>query len=94
MSQQQLQVLFSNNDALYDLVGRKVRYLGEDYFISDLLPKEDMLILASREDESVQDDSFGRATRMVPKNQRLRFRDAKGNPTAIWDEFIFLDGAL
>ena len=37
MSHQQLQELFSNLDDLRALVGRKVRYLGEDYCISDLL---------------------------------------------------------
>ena len=94
MSHPQLQALFSNPDDLYALVGRRVRYLGDDYFICDILKDEDILILSSRCDESVQDDSFGRATRMVPKQQRLRFRDADGLPTAIWDEIIFLDGAI
>ncbi len=94
MSQAQLQALFSTPEALYALVGRKVRYLGDDYFICDLLPEEDMMILASHYDKAVQDDSFGRATRMVPKQHNLRFRDAEGKPTAIWDEIIFLDGAL
>jgi len=94
MSQAQFQALFSTPDALHALVGRHVRYLGEDYVICDLLVDEDMLILASHCDKSVQDDSFGRATRMVPKQHRLQFRDTDGNPTSIWDEFIFLDGAL
>ena len=94
MSQAQLQTLFSNPDALHALVGRHVRYLGEEYVICDLLLDQDMLVLASDCDKAVQDDSFGRATRMVPKQHRLKFRDADGNPTAIWDEFASLDGAL
>ena len=94
MGHQHLQELFSNLDALRGLVGRKVRYLNEPYEITDLLADEDMLILSSKEDEDVQEDCFGRATRMVPKQQRLRFRDVEGNPTAIWQDFNFLDGAL
>ncbi len=94
MSHQQLQALFSDLDALRALVGRKIRYLGEDYEITDLLADEDMLILSSSSSESVQDDCFGRATRMVPKQQKLRFRDIEGKPTVIWEEFTFLDGAF
>ncbi|WP_051938070.1 hypothetical protein [Ghiorsea bivora] len=94
MGHQQLQALFSNLDDLRALVGRKVRYLNDDYEITDLLADEDMLVLSSRSDDVVQDDCYGRAHRMVPKQQRLRFRDPDGKPTAIWDEIIFLDGAL
>ncbi len=94
MSDQRLQALFSNVDALRALVGREVRYLGEIYEITDLLADEDMLILSSRQAEDVQDDCFGRAHRMVPKQQRLRFRDNEGEPTAVWEEFAFLDGVL
>ncbi len=94
MSHQQLQALFSSPDGLRKLVGRKVRYLGEEYSICDLLMDEDMMILASHCDKAVQDDVFGRATRMVPKQQRLRFKDKDGQPTAIWEDIIFLDGPL
>ncbi|HIP06364.1 MAG TPA: hypothetical protein EYG66_00635 [Mariprofundaceae bacterium] len=94
MRHQQLQALFSSLDELRNLVGRKVRYLNEDYEITDLLADEGILILSSRSDDVVQDDCYGRAHRMVPKQQRLRFRDNEGKPTAIWEEIIFLDGAL
>ncbi|MDX8381798.1 MAG: hypothetical protein R8M14_06775 [Ghiorsea sp.] len=94
MSQTQLQTLLADSEALQALVGRTVRYLDEDYDICDILVDEKMLILASHCDKSVQDDSFGRATRMVPKQHRLRFCDDDGNATVIWDELIFLDGAM
>lgn len=94
MDQQQLQSLFSNIDQLRSLIGREVTYLDQDYEITDILAEEDMLILSSHEQESVQEDSYGRATRMVPMQQRLRFRDAKGNPTTIWEDFVFLDGGV
>ncbi|MDQ6989890.1 MAG: hypothetical protein Q9M19_08400 [Mariprofundaceae bacterium] len=94
MSDQRLQALFSNVDELRALVGREVRYLGENYEITDLLADEDMLILSSRQHDDVQEDCFGRAHRIVPKQQHLRFRDNTGQPTAVWEEFAFLDGAL
>ena len=94
MNQQQLAALFSNIDDLRGLVGRQVRYLDQPYEITDILPAEDMLILSSHEHDDVQEDLYGRATRMVPQQQRLRFRDAKGAATAVWDDFIFIDGAL
>ncbi|MDX8388043.1 MAG: hypothetical protein R8M46_05865 [Ghiorsea sp.] len=94
MSHQQLQALFSNIDDLRALVGRKVRYLSEDYVITDILADEDILILSSRSVDDVQEDCYGRATRMVPKQQTLKFRDTEGKPTAIWEDFAFLDGAL
>jgi len=92
MRHQQLQALFSQPDDLYALVGRKVRYLDALYYICDLLPDEDMLVLSSRCEDTVQEDSYGRATRMVPRQHRLRFRDAEGKPTAVWDDIVFLDG--
>jgi len=94
MSDQRLQALFADIHALRKLVGREVRYLNEDYEITDVLADEDLLILSSRSAQDVQDDCFGRAHRMVPKQQRLRFRDTSGSPTSIWQEFTFLDGAL
>jgi len=94
MSQQHLQILFSDIEKLRALVGRKVRYLDSSYVIADILADEDMLILSSRHEDDVQEDCYGRATRMVPKQQRLRFRDNDGKPTAIWEDFSFLDGAL
>ncbi|MDQ7004149.1 MAG: hypothetical protein Q9N67_04200 [Ghiorsea sp.] len=94
MSHQQLQALFSNPDKLRNLLSRKVRYLGEEYCISDILIEDNMLILSSHSNDAVQDDCYGRAHRMVPKQQRLRFRNNDGKPTAIWEEIIFLDGAL
>ncbi|MDX8384880.1 MAG: hypothetical protein R8M45_12420 [Ghiorsea sp.] len=94
MSDQRLQALFADINALRSLIGQEVRYLGEDYEITDLLADEDMLILSSHHAKDVQEDCFGRPHRLVPKQQRLRFRDSEGNPTSIWEEFAFLDGAL
>jgi len=89
-----LQNLIEDQDALARLIGQRVRYLNEEYEITDLLPEEGLLILSADEGSDVQEDSYGRPNRLVPKRQNLRFRDAEGCPSSIWDELAFLDGPL
>jgi len=95
MSDPELQKLIEDVEALSRLIGRRVRYLGEEYEVCDLLPEEGLLILASDCGCSdVQEDSYGRPNRLVPKSHSLKFRDVEGHPTAIWDDIAFLDGPL
>jgi hypothetical protein len=94
MSDSALQGLIEDECAMRGLIGRRVNYLHEPYEITDFVPDEDLIILSADQEESVQEDSYGRASRMVPKQQSLRFRDAEGNPTHIWEELAFLDGPL
>jgi hypothetical protein len=89
-----LQALIEDDTALRQLIGRRVRYLGQAYEIADLLPDDDLMVLASDEDTDVQEDSYGRAHRLVPKRQNLRFRDAEGKPSHIWEAMTFLDGPV
>lgn len=89
-----LQVLIEDREALQRLIGRKVQYLDICYEITDLLIDEDLLVLSADEAADVQEDCFGRAHRMVPKQQNLKFRDSEGRPTHIWEEIAFLDGPL
>lgn len=89
-----LQGLIDDDASLRRLIGRRVSYLGKSYEITDLMPEEDLLILSADEGADVQEDSYGRAHRLVPHQQNLRFRDAEGHPTHIWDEMAFLDGPL
>jgi len=90
----ELQNLIQNHDALARLIGQRVRYLNEEYEVTDLLPEEGLLILSADEGTDVQEDSYGRPNRLVPKRQNLKFRDAEGCPSSIWDELAFLDGPL
>jgi len=90
----ELQNLIQNHDALARLIGQRVRYLNEEYEVTDLLPEEGLLILSADEGTDVQEDSYGRPNRLVPKRQNLKFRDAEGYPSSIWDELAFLDGPL
>jgi len=94
MSESGLQALVEDMDALRKLIGRKVRYVGKVYEIIDLLSEDDLLILSADEGADVQDDSYGRAHRLVPHQHNLRFRDVDGKATHVWEEMAFLDGPL
>jgi len=94
MSNPALQALIDDASAMCALIGRKVRYLGETYEITDVLFDEDMIILSADTGMEMQEDSYGRAHRRVPKIQNLRFRDAGGRPTNIWEDVTFLDGPM
>jgi len=94
MSNPALQALIDDTNAMRALIGRKVRYLGETYEITDVLSDEDMIILSADTGMEMQEDSYGRAHRHVPKIQNLRFRDAGGQPTNIWEDVSFLDGPV
>lgn len=94
MSDSPLQGLIEDESAMRLLIGRRVNYLEQTYEITDYVPDEDLIVLSADGEEDLQEDSYGRATRLVPKQQALRFRDAEGHPTNIWEELSFLDGPL
>jgi len=74
------------------LIGRQVRYLDETYEIADLLPEEGVLVLIAETVDALQEDSYGRPHRLVPRQLSLRYRDATGVPTGIHLELHLLDG--
>jgi hypothetical protein len=94
MSDPALQALIEDMGAMRKLIGRKVRYLGEAYEITDILFDEDMMILSADTGTEMQEDSYGRAHRRVPKIQNLRFRDSNRQTTNIWEDVSFLDGPI
>ena len=94
MSDSPLQGLIEDERAMRLLIGRRVNYLEHAYEITDYVPDEDLIVLSADGEEDLQEDSYGRAHRMVPKQQALRFRDAEGHPTNVWEELSFLDGPL
>ena len=94
MSELGLQALVEDATALRKLIGRRVSYMGKSYEIIDLLIEDDLLILSGDEGEDVQEDSYGRAYCLVPHRHHLRFRDADGHATHVWEELAFLDGPL
>jgi len=94
MSESGLQALVEDAAALRKLIGRRVNYMGKSYEIVDLLMDDDLLILSGDVGADVQEDSYGRAHRLVPHQHNLRFRDGDGQATHIWKELAFLDGPL
>ncbi|MFQ5582543.1 MAG: hypothetical protein ACE5F3_07975 [Mariprofundaceae bacterium] len=94
MSDASLQALIDDEQAMRKLIGRRVRYLGQDCEVTDLVLEEGLIILSADEGTDMQEDSYGRAHRLVPRQQSLRFRDAEGHPTNIWEDVSFLDGPL
>ncbi len=87
-------IQLKDEQSLRQMIGRRVRYMGKSYEITDLLFEDDLLILSSNDGMDVQEDSYGRPSRMVPQQQSLRFRDADKQATHIWDDLIFLDGPM
>jgi len=87
-------IQLGDEQSLRQLIGRRVRYMGKAYEVIDLLLEDDLLILSADEGMEVQEDSYGRAHRMVPQQQNLRFRDADKQASHIWDDLIFLDGPM
>lgn len=94
MSESRLQELVEDATALRKLIGRRVNYMGQGYEIIDFLIEDDLLILSGDEGADVQEDSYGRAHRLVPHQHNLRFRDADGHATHVWEELSFLDGPI
>jgi len=94
MNAQAMKAMVNDARAMRGLIGRRVRYLGEAWEISDLLIEEGLMILCAEDGAEVQDDSYGRPHRLVPRRETVAFRDADGCPTGIWDDLAFLDGPL
>ncbi len=94
MEQAMLAEIVNDAEALRALIGRRVEYLGQECEISDLLVDEGIMILSSRDRDDMQEDVYGRAHRLVPRQHNLRFRDADGHPTHVWEDLTFLDGPL
>ena len=84
--------MLDDAESLRALIGRRVQYLGEEYEISDVLVEDGLLILSSSSRSEMQDDVYGRAHRLVPGHQLLRFRDPDGQPSHVWADLVFLDG--
>lgn len=68
------------------LIGQHVRYAGSAYEVVDFLSEEEILVLASRQQECVQEDRYGRAHRLVPRTDMIHLRDEHGQRTHICNE--------
>ncbi|MDQ6975277.1 MAG: hypothetical protein Q9M22_01795 [Mariprofundaceae bacterium] len=61
-----------------ELIGKQVLYTRKYYEIIDVLQDDHALVLSSEDHEQVQDDSYGRAHRLVPETALIHFCDEHG----------------
>ncbi len=85
-----LYAAFHDANAARRMCGRHVRYQGQRYLIADLLWEEGWMILHATDREEVQNDSFGRPSRVVPGELRIPLRNSDGTPTTTWQEMELL----
>lgn len=72
------------------LIGTKVVYAKRHYEIIDVLHEDHALVLSSQDHVQVQDDSYGRAHRLVPETELLHFCDEDGQPIHVCDDIILI----
>jgi len=82
---------FANPSLLRKLCGRQVRYHGECYQIADVLWEDGLLILHASDRDQVQEDSFGRPSRVVPAERRLAIHNEDGSASSSWHELELID---
>jgi trehalose utilization protein len=70
---------YTDLEQLRSLIGQRVRYAGEPYRITDVLPEGPSLVLEHRSHDRIQDDLQGRAYRRVPETFDLRLLDDAGH---------------
>ncbi len=78
----------ASHDSIDALIGKRAVYAGADYEVVDMLQEEGTLVLGSRQQESVQEDRYGRAHRLVPRTEMIRLRDEHGQPSHICEEIM------
>ena len=85
-----LHAAFHHADAARAVCGRYVHYQRQRYLIADVLWEEGWMILHATGRDEVQNDSFGRPSRVVPGELRIRLRNSDGTPTTIWQDMELL----
>ncbi len=82
---------FSDPTALRALCGRQIRYRGECYQVTDVLWEDGLLILHANDRHEVQEDSFGRPSRVVPAERRIAIHNEDGSVSSIWQELELIE---
>jgi len=73
-----------------ELIGTTITYARKVYEIIDVLHEDQALVLSSQDHEQVQDDSYGRAHRLVPQTELLHFCDEHGQPAHVCDDILLM----
>jgi len=82
----QLHNAFHHADAARQLCGQRVCYQHLHYIIADVLWEEGLMILHATDHNEVQNDSFGRPSRVVASEIRIHLRNSDGTPATTWQE--------
>jgi len=82
--------MVNNAEHMYQLIGQQISYLGKAYKIIDIMMDDGVMVAVGLHETSVQNDVYGRATRVVPEERTFLFRDHRGTPSHIWDDIYFL----
>jgi len=77
---------FHHADAARQLCGQRVRYHQLHYIITDILWEDGLMILHATDHNEVQNDSFGRPSRVVASELRIQLRNSDGDPSTTWQE--------
>jgi len=72
------------------LIGQHILYLGKPYKIIDVIMSDGVMVATDALETSMQDDVYGRATRVVPEERTFLFRHRSGTPSQVWDDITFL----
>ncbi len=75
------------------LVGRRVQYEGRWYRVRDVLADEGVLLLEAEDADAVQEDSYGRAHRLIARTLEVRVRTPEGGPSEAWRRLAFDENA-
>jgi len=86
-----LEKAFHHADAARQLCGRCVRYQHLHYEIADVLWEEGLMILHATDHKEVQNDSFGRPSRVVASEIRIHLRNSDGTPATTWQEMALIE---
>ncbi|MDX8412857.1 MAG: hypothetical protein R8J85_02110 [Mariprofundales bacterium] len=81
-----LQQAFHDADAARQLCGQQICYHHLHYEIADVLWEEGLMILHATDHNEVQNDSFGRPSRVVASKLRIQLRNSDGTPASTWQE--------
>ncbi len=88
LTKESLKHWLDTHDDPHALIGRSVMHAGALYEVIDFLQEEGQLVLGSRHQESVQEDRYGRAHRLVPRTEMIRLCDEHGQHAHVCEEII------
>ncbi|MDQ6962124.1 MAG: hypothetical protein Q9M28_06285 [Mariprofundaceae bacterium] len=85
-----IQEMVNNTEKMHQMIGQHIRYLNKAYKIIDVVMDDGVMVAVDLHATSMQNDVYGRATRVVPDEKTFLFRDHSGSPSHIWDDITFL----